>query len=50
VTEEDLNSARALIGLSPIKEVADTEAITEMIEILRDSGPSDIRPALFKVL
>ena len=38
VTEEDLNSARVLAGLSPVKEVADTEAITEMIEILRVSG------------
>lgn len=35
VTAEDLNSARAFSGLSPIKDVFDTEAITEMIEILR---------------
>ena len=35
VTEDDLNRARALTGLSPVKEVADTEAVTEMIEILR---------------
>jgi hypothetical protein len=35
IAEEDLNKARALAGLSPVKEVADTEAITEMIEILR---------------
>jgi hypothetical protein len=41
ITEEDLNAARALVGLSPIREVADTEAITEMIEIIRDSGSSD---------
>ena len=36
VTEEDLNMARAVSGLSPIKDIVDTEAITEMIEILRD--------------
>jgi hypothetical protein len=35
VTEDDLNAARALAGLSPVKEVADAEAVTEMIEILR---------------
>lgn len=35
VTEEDLNRARALTGLSPIKEIADSEAVAEMIEILR---------------
>ena len=35
VSEEDLNTARALAGLSPVKEVADAEAVTEMIEILR---------------
>jgi len=35
VSEDDLNAARALAGLSPVKEVADTEAVTEMIEILR---------------
>jgi hypothetical protein len=35
VTEEDLNLARAGAGLSPIKDVIDTEAIMEMIEILR---------------
>jgi hypothetical protein len=35
ITEDDLNKARALAGLSPIREVADTEAVTEMIEILR---------------
>jgi hypothetical protein len=35
VTEEDLNLARAIAGLSPIKDVADAEAITEMIEMLR---------------
>ena len=36
VTEDDLNMARAVSGLSPIRDVVDTEAITEMIEILRD--------------
>jgi hypothetical protein len=35
ITEEDLNAARALAGLSPVREVADAEAVTEMIEILR---------------
>ena len=37
VTEEDLNIARAFAGLSPVKDVVDAEAITEMIEILRGS-------------
>ena len=36
VTEDDLNKARAMTGLSPIREVADVEAVTEMIEILRE--------------
>ncbi len=35
LTENDLNKARALANLSPVREVADTEAIYEMIEILR---------------
>jgi hypothetical protein len=35
VTEDGLNLARAMCGLSPVKEVADAEAITEMIELLR---------------
>lgn len=35
ITEDDLNAARALAGLSPVREVADAEAVTEMIEILR---------------
>jgi hypothetical protein len=35
VSEDDLNASRALAGLSPVKEVADAEAVTEMIEILR---------------
>ena len=38
VTEEDLNLARAVSGLSPVKDVIDNEAITEMIEILRSTG------------
>lgn len=36
VAENDLNRARALINLSPVKEVAETRAISEMIEILRN--------------
>ena len=36
IMEEDLNKVRAQVGLSPIKEIADVEAITEMIEMLRD--------------
>ena len=35
ITEEDLNMARAVSGLSPVKDVVDAEAITEMIDILR---------------
>lgn len=35
VTEEDLNKARALMGLPPVKVITDTEAVTEMIEVLR---------------
>ncbi|HCI55345.1 MAG TPA: hypothetical protein PLN06_04205 [Bacteroidales bacterium] len=35
VTEEGLNAARVAGGLSPIKDVFDAEAITEMIDILR---------------
>jgi len=35
ISEDDLNKVRALLGLSPIKEIADVEAITEMIEMLR---------------
>jgi len=35
VTEEGLNTARIAGGLSPVKDVFDAEAITEMIEILR---------------
>jgi len=36
ITEDDLNTARSLVGLSPVKDVIDTEAITQMIEILRN--------------
>ena len=35
ITGDDLNKVRRLLDLSPIKDTADTEAITEMIEILR---------------
>lgn len=35
LSEEDLNTARAIGGLSPVRDIFDTEAITEMIEILR---------------
>jgi hypothetical protein len=38
VSEDDLNQARAVIGLSPVKDVIDAEAITEMIDILRVPG------------
>jgi hypothetical protein len=36
ITGDDLNKVRPLLGLSPIKDPVDTEAITEMIEILRN--------------
>lgn len=36
VTSEDLNKVRPILGLSPVKDAIDTEAIMEMIEILRD--------------
>lgn len=36
VTGEDLNSVRPLIGLSPVRDAADSEAIVEMIEIIRN--------------
>jgi len=35
VTSDDLNKVRPLFGLSPVKNAIDTEAIVEMIEILR---------------
>lgn len=40
ITGDDLNKARALLGLSPVKNTVDTEAITEMIEILRVTDSS----------
>jgi len=36
VSDDDLNASRALAGLSPVREVADAEAVMEMIEILRE--------------
>jgi hypothetical protein len=36
VTGMDLNRIRPLLGLSPVKDTLDTEAILEMIEILRN--------------
>ena len=35
VTADDLNRIRPLLGLSPVKDIVDSEAIMEMIEILR---------------
>jgi hypothetical protein len=35
ITGDDLNKVRPLIGLSPVKDSFDAEAIMEMIEILR---------------
>jgi hypothetical protein len=35
ITGDDLNKVRTLLNLSPIKDPVDSEAITEMIEILR---------------
>jgi hypothetical protein len=35
ITRDDLNHTRVLLGLSPVKDTVDVEAITEMIEILR---------------
>ena len=35
ITGNDLNKARAILGLAPVKDPVDAEAITEMIEILR---------------
>jgi hypothetical protein len=36
ITSDDLNRVRPHLGLSPIRDPIDTEAITEMIEILRE--------------
>ena len=35
ISREDLNKARELLELSPVKDSAETDAITKMIEILR---------------
>ena len=35
ISRRDLNHARSLLGLSPVKDPDETKAITEMIEILR---------------
>jgi len=37
IAERDLNHVRKLLGLSPVRSAADAEAITGMIEILRDN-------------
>lgn len=36
ISTDDLNRARALLDLSPVKDTAEAEAITEFIEILRN--------------
>jgi hypothetical protein len=36
ITGDDLNSVRPLLGLSPVKDPIETDAIVEMIEILRN--------------
>jgi hypothetical protein len=36
ITPDEINTIRTILNLSPIKESADIEAITEMIEILRN--------------
>jgi hypothetical protein len=38
ISADELNQVRTLLVLSPIKDIADTDAITEMIEILRGSS------------
>lgn len=35
ISREDLNKSRRLLGLSPVKNTAEAEAITKMVEILR---------------
>jgi hypothetical protein len=35
ITEEDLNTTRAIAGLSPVRDIFDTEAVIEMIEMLK---------------
>jgi hypothetical protein len=37
ISGNDINNVRILLGLSPIKDTIDTVAITEMIEILRET-------------
>jgi hypothetical protein len=36
ISRNDLNRARVLLGLSPVKDPEEAEAITEMIEMLRE--------------
>lgn len=36
ITGDDLNRSRAMAGLSPVKEITETAAISGMIEILRN--------------
>jgi hypothetical protein len=36
ISTDDLNRARALLGLSPVKDTTEAEAITDFIEILRN--------------
>jgi hypothetical protein len=36
ITGEDLNRSRLLLGLSPVKDPDEAEAVTEMIEIIRN--------------
>jgi len=36
ITADDMNRVRPILGLSPIKDPADSEAITQMVEILRE--------------
>ena len=36
ITSDDLNRVRPLLGLSPVRNAVDTEAIVEMIEMLRN--------------
>lgn len=36
ISRDDLNKARALLGLSPVRDPGEAEAITEMIEMLRN--------------
>ncbi|MCX6301497.1 MAG: hypothetical protein NTW82_04885 [Bacteroidia bacterium] len=36
ISTDDLNKARALLGLSPVKDTIEAEAITDFIEILRN--------------